>query len=86
MSGAPIISGITKLPKPANTGIMNRKISSVAWTENSPLNVLPSTKCEPGWASCARISIAIRPPTSRKKNELTRYWTPITLWSVLMRK
>ena len=37
MSGAPIISGITKLPKPANTGIMNRKISSVAWTENRPL-------------------------------------------------
>ena len=40
MSGAPIISGITKFPRPANTGMMNRKISSEAWTENSPLNVL----------------------------------------------
>ena len=36
MSGAPIISGITKLPSPAKTGMMNRKISSEAWTENSP--------------------------------------------------
>ena len=37
MSGAPIISGITKLPRPAKTGITNRKISSDAWTENRPL-------------------------------------------------
>ena len=37
MSGAPIISGITKLPRPANTGMMNRKISSEACTENRPL-------------------------------------------------
>ena len=32
------------------------------------------------------MSIAIRPPTKRKKNELTVYWIPITLWSVLIRK
>ena len=37
MSGAPIISGSTKLARPANTGITNRKISSDAWTENRPL-------------------------------------------------
>ena len=37
MSGAPIISGMTKLPRPANTGITNRKISSDACTENRPL-------------------------------------------------
>ena len=86
MSGAPIISGITKLPRPANTGMMNRKISSEAWTENSPLKVFALTKCEPGWASWARISIASRPPISRKMNELTVYWIPITLWSVLIRK
>ena len=40
----------------------------------------------PGAASSARISIASSPPTSRKKNEVTVYWIPITLWSVLMRK
>ena len=37
MSGAPIISGITKLARPAKTGMMNRKISSEACTENRPL-------------------------------------------------
>jgi hypothetical protein len=37
MSGAPIISGITKLAMPANTGMMKRKIISEACTENSPL-------------------------------------------------
>ena len=37
MSGAPIISGRTKFASPANTGMMNRKIISDAWTLNSPL-------------------------------------------------
>ena len=39
MSGAPIISGSTKFASPAKTGMMNRKISSEAWTENRPLKV-----------------------------------------------
>ena len=37
MSGAPIISGSTKLARPANTGMTNRKIRTVAWTEKTPL-------------------------------------------------
>src|SRR5215211_3194509 len=86
MSGAPIISGSTKFASPANTGITNRKMSSEAWTENRPLKVSESTNCIPGRASSARISMASTPPTSRKKNEVTVYWIPITLWSVLMRK
>ena len=40
----------------------------------------------PGLASWARMSMASRPPTSRKKNEVTMYWIPMTLWSVLTRK
>ena len=72
MSGAPIISGRTKFASPAKTGMMNRKISSDAWTEKSPLYVFESTNCRPGWASSARMSIAIRPPTKRKKNEVRR--------------
>ena len=40
----------------------------------------------PGWASSARMSIASKPPTKRKKNEVTVYWMPMTLWSVFMRK
>ena len=66
--------------------MMNRKISSDAWTLNRPLKVLASTNWRPGWASSARMSIAIRPPTNRKKNEVTTYWMPMTLWSVLGRK
>ena len=34
---------------------------------------------ELGFASSARMSIASRPPTNRKKNEVTVYWMPITL-------
>ena len=86
MSGAPIISGSTKFASPAKTGMMNRKIRIEAWTVKRPLKVLASTNWRPGAASSARISIAISPPTNRKKNEVTTYWMPITLWSVLTRK
>ena len=64
----------------------NRKIISDACTENSPLKVWLSTNCMPGAASSARISIASSPPTRKKKNVVTMYWMPITLWSVLTRK
>ena len=37
MSGAPIISGITKFAKPANTGMMKKKIRIDACTQNRPL-------------------------------------------------
>ena len=59
--------------------MMNRKISSEAWTEKSPLNCWLLTNCMPGCASSARISIASRPPTNRKKNDVQTYWIPITL-------
>ena len=71
---------------PAKTGMMNRKIISDAWTENSPLNVFGSTNCSPGAASSARMIIASRPPMMKKKNVVTMYWIPMTLWSVLTRK
>ena len=66
--------------------MMKRKISSDAWTLKSPLKVFGSTNWRPGWASSARISIANRPPTKKKKNEVTTYWMPMTLWSVLTLK
>ena len=37
MSCAPIMIGITKLPRPAKAGMTNRKIISAACTENRPL-------------------------------------------------
>ncbi len=86
MSGAPIISGRTKFARPANTGITNRKIRIVACIENTPLNCSGVRNCIPGLASWARISIASSPPTNRKKNEVTVYWIPITLWSGLTRR
>jgi hypothetical protein len=64
----------------------NRKIMSDACTEKRPLNVLLSTNCIPGFASSARMNIAIIPAATKKKIVVTRYCTPITLWSVLTRK
>ena len=66
--------------------MMNRKIISDACTEKRPLKVFASTNWRPGAASSARISIAITPPATKKKNVVTMYWIPITLWSVLTRK
>ena len=66
--------------------MMNRKISSEAWTENSPLKVFASTKCDPGCGELGAHQHRDQAADSRKKNELTVYWIPITLWSVLMRK
>ena len=86
MSGAPSISGTAKLARPANAGMMKRKIISAACSDTSPLKVCVSTNCMSGFASSARKIIAMSPPTVKKKNVVTRYWTPITLWSVLTLK
>ena len=48
MSGAPIMSGSTKFARPANTGMMNRKMRIDAWTENSPLNASVRHELHPG--------------------------------------
>ena len=61
MSGAPSISGTTKFARPANAGMMKRKIISVACTDTRPLNVCVSTNCIPGCASSARKNIAMKP-------------------------
>ena len=86
MSGAPSISGTAKLASPANAGMMNTKIISAACIETRPLKVCVSKNCIPGCASSARKIIARSPPTTKKKNVVTRYCTPITLWSVLTLK
>ena len=86
MSAAPIISGMTKFPSPANAGMMNRKIISAAWFVTSTLNVCGLKYWSPGFASSARKSSARKPPARKKTIVVTTYWTPITLWSVLIRK
>jgi hypothetical protein len=86
MSCAPSMIGITKFPRPANAGMTNRKIISAACTENSALYVAGEKYCAPGVASSARTPSASSPPMMKKMNVVTRYWTPITLWSVLTLK
>ncbi len=86
MSAAPIISGMTKLPRPAKTGTTTVKIMSAACSEMSTLKVCGLKYCVPGWASSARKSIARKPPMTKNVIVVTRYWTPITLWSVFGRK
>ncbi len=54
-----------------------------AWVEKRELKTPGSTTWVPGLASSARITIARSPPSRKKKNVVTMYWTPITLWSVL---
>ena len=39
-----------------------------------------------GMASCARKASASMPPIRKNMNVVTRYWIPITLWSVLTLK
>ena len=79
MSCAPSISGMTKLARPANDGMMNRKIISVACAENRPLYVPGDMYWAPGWASSARTPSAKAPPMMKKTKVVTRYWIPITL-------
>ena len=79
MSCAPSISGTTKLAMPANDGITNRKIISVACAENRPLYVPGEKYWVPGEASSARTPSASAPPIMKKMKVSTRYWMPITL-------
>ena len=39
-----------------------------------------------GCSSSARMNMAPRPPAKRKNRMMIRYWTPITLWSMFIRK
>ena len=86
MSAAPIISGITKLPRPAKTGTTTPKIISAACSEIRTLKVCGLKYWSPGRASSARKSIARKPPITKNVIVVARYWTPITLWSVFGRK
>ena len=67
------------MASPAKTGITKTKIISAAWVEKNPLNIEVSTIWVPGWASSARMPIAIRPPMKKKMKLVTVYWIPITL-------
>ena len=52
---------------------------NAACVEKSPLKTPGSTIWVPGLASSARMIIASRPPSRKKKKVVTMYWMPITL-------
>ena len=61
-SGAPICSGMIRLPNAKNSGVANISSMSVPCIVNSWLYCSGDRNCSPGRASSARISMAIRPP------------------------
>ena len=87
MSAAPIISGITKLPKPAkhrddDQEDHQRRVVRDQDVERLRVEVLRSRLGQLGAEEHRQDS----PPTTKKKIVVTRYWIPITLWSVFGRK
>ncbi len=65
MSGAPIISGTSQLPKPPIiAGMIMKKIMIRPWPVTKTLKVCGSLNiCRPGYISSARIIIEKKPPT-----------------------
>ena len=85
MSGAPIISGTSQLPKPPIIAGMIMKNTMIRpWPVTKTLKVCGSWKtCRPGYISSARIIIDRR---SRRRSPRmiakTRYIVPMSLWLV----
>ena len=71
-SGEPICSGTTKLAKPNRIGVAKSSSMIVPCMVNSWLYCSWDRNCRPGAASSARISSAIRPPTMKNPNDVTR--------------
>ena len=84
MSGAPIISGTSQLPKPPIIAGMIMKNTMIRpWPVTKTLKVCGSEKiCRPGSISSARIAIDRSPPTMPAKIANTRYIVPMSLWFV----
>ena len=84
-SGEPICSGMIRLPKAKNNGVANISSITVPCIVNSWLYCSGDRNCRPGRPSSARISIAMMPPAMKKTNDVTRYISPMVLWSVVRR-
>ena len=78
-SGAPICSGMIRFANAKNSGVANISSMSVPCIVNSWLYCSGDRNCSPGWASSARMSIAIRPPMRKNTNDAVRYIRPIVL-------
>ncbi|GAA5615773.1 hypothetical protein Spla01_06990 [Streptomyces platensis] len=69
---------------PANSGVANISSMIVPCIVNAWLNCSFDMIWRPGRASSARMSSAIRPPTQKNANDVTRYIVPMVLWSVVV--
>ena len=84
MSRAPSCSGTMKFAKPVQTGTTKRKTIVVPCIVKKELYCCAVRKPVSGVASWVRIPSASKPPVRKKKNVVTRYMTPIFLWSVVV--
>ncbi len=84
MSRAPSCSGTMKFANPVHTGTTNKNTIVSPCMVNAALYCCALRKVPSGVASCVRIARASRPPARKKKNVVTRYRTPIFLWSVVV--
>lgn len=83
MSGAPIISGISQLPKPPiMIGITIKKIMINAWAVTRTLKIWSLPNSEPGWVSSIRMRMLRQAPIRPDHAPNSRYRVPISLWFV----
>ncbi len=67
MSGAPIISGTRKLPRPARIGTTTKKTIPVPCIVTTSLYAFPVITPPSAFASCVRIRSARKPESAKKK-------------------
>ena len=83
MSGAPIIRGISQLPKPPITsGIVIKKIIIKAWEVTTTLYKCSFDIKDPTFISSERIIILKEVPINPLQTPKIKYKTPISLWLV----
>jgi len=85
ISGAPIIKGTKKFPKPPiKVGITIKKIISIAWPVTKTLYNwwFPNNTWLPGCDNSILIKIDIVVPNTLEKPPKIRYKIPISLWLV----
>jgi hypothetical protein len=83
MSGAPIITGSNKLPKPPiMKGITKKKIMTRAWAVTTTLNRWSSPIQPPATPNSRRMRRLRPEPTMADQRPNSIYKTPISLWLV----
>ena len=84
ISGAPICSGTSQLPKPPIMAGMTMKNTMIRpWPVTNTLYMWPSAKyCSPGSCSSSRMATESAPPMRPPMIANTRYIVPMSLWFV----